>query len=454
FLSPPSHWLCGHKHEFQKDQELQQLLKWVEKFPCACPQWLWGSMAVYGIYYPNALPKLSDPKLHDGYRYLAPWIGYGLLLLNGQTWLQHRRMLTPAFHYDILKPYLGLMADSVRVMLDKWEKLITQDLYVELFEHVSLMTLDTIRKCAFSYQGSFQLDRNTSSYIQAVGNRNKLLFPRLRNAFYQSDFICRLTPDGRLTLHACQVAHQHTDQVIKLRKAGLQEEGELEKIRRKRHLDFLDTLLCAKMENRNSLSDQDLQAEVNFMFKGHETTASGISWILFALATHPKHQQKCREEIQSFLRDRAFITWDHLGHMPYTTVCVNEALRLYPPVPSVGRVLSKPIPLPGCLTCPTGIRVSLNFYALHHSLKVWWNPEVFDPPRFEKDQGEETSFVWLFLSPRNCIGKQFAMNKLKVAIALPLLHFELSLDPTRVPIPVPEIVLKSKNGIYVHLKKL
>lgn len=40
-----------------------------------------------------------------------------MLLLNGQTWFQHRRMLTPAFHYDILKPYVGLMADSVQVML-------------------------------------------------------------------------------------------------------------------------------------------------------------------------------------------------------------------------------------------------------------------------------------------------------------------------------------------------
>ena len=43
--------------------------------------------------------------------------GYGLLLLNGQSWLKHWRRLTPAFHYDILKPYMGLMADSVRVML-------------------------------------------------------------------------------------------------------------------------------------------------------------------------------------------------------------------------------------------------------------------------------------------------------------------------------------------------
>lgn len=40
-----------------------------------------------------------------------------MLLSDGQTWFQHRRMLTPAFHHDILKPYVRLMADSVQVML-------------------------------------------------------------------------------------------------------------------------------------------------------------------------------------------------------------------------------------------------------------------------------------------------------------------------------------------------
>ncbi|XP_015332514.1 cytochrome P450 4A22-like [Marmota marmota marmota] len=65
----------------------------------------------------KAILGRSDPKAQSIYRLVAPWIGYGLLLLNGETWFQHRRMLTPAFHYDILKPYVGITADSVRVML-------------------------------------------------------------------------------------------------------------------------------------------------------------------------------------------------------------------------------------------------------------------------------------------------------------------------------------------------
>ena len=68
--------------------------------------------------------------------------------------------------------------------------------------------------------------------------------------------------------------------------------------------------LPPQMENGSSLSDKDLRAEVDtFMFEGHDTTASGISWILYALASHPEHQQRCREEILSLLGDDTSITW-------------------------------------------------------------------------------------------------------------------------------------------------
>lgn len=129
-----------------------------------------------------------------------------------------------------------------------------------------------------------------------------------------------------------------TDAVIKERKANLQKEGELEKVRSRRHLDFLDILLFARvsvskrglslwaevhrkgrpytlalppqMQKGSSFSDEDLHAEVDtFMFKGHDTIASGISWILYTLASHPVHQQRCQEEIQSLLVDGASITW-------------------------------------------------------------------------------------------------------------------------------------------------
>lgn len=43
--------------------------------------------------------------------------GEGLLVTAGQKWFRHRRLLTPGFHYEILKPYVNVMADSAKAML-------------------------------------------------------------------------------------------------------------------------------------------------------------------------------------------------------------------------------------------------------------------------------------------------------------------------------------------------
>ncbi|XP_031517571.1 cytochrome P450 4A11-like [Papio anubis] len=53
FPCPPSHWLFGHKQEFQQDQELQRIRKWMEMFPSACPLWLWGGKVRVLLYDPD-----------------------------------------------------------------------------------------------------------------------------------------------------------------------------------------------------------------------------------------------------------------------------------------------------------------------------------------------------------------------------------------------------------------
>ncbi|KAM5247993.1 cytochrome P450 4A4-like isoform 4-T4 [Ctenodactylus gundi] len=376
-----------------------------------------------------------------------------LLLFKAAQLYLHRQWLLKAVQQFPHPPFHWLFGHKRE---DKWEKLISQDSPLEVFQHVSLMTLDSIMKCAFSYQGNIQLDRKSYSYVQAIGDLNRLVFTRVRNVLHQNNTIYRLSSNGRLSDQACQIAHKHTDQVIQQRKAQLKDEGELEKAKGKRRLDFLDILLFANMENGNSFSDKDLRAEVDtFMFEGHDTTASGISWILYALAAHPKHQQRCREEVQSLLGNGASITWDQLDQMPYTTMCIKEALRLYPPVPNVSRELTKPVTFPDGRSLPKGIVVSLSIYGLHHNPKVWPSPEVFDPSRFAPDSTRHShSFLPFSGGPRNCIGKQFAMNELKVAVALTLLRFELLPDPTRIPFPVSRLVLRSKNGIHLYLRKL
>ena len=78
-------------------------------------------------------------------------------------------------------------------------------------------------------------------------------------------------------------------------------------------------------EDGKSLSDEDVRAEVDtFRFEGHDTTASGISWIFYALATHPEHQQRCREEVKSILGNGTSVTWWEQLRMKKTLVFLQE----------------------------------------------------------------------------------------------------------------------------------
>ncbi|XP_074858331.1 cytochrome P450 4B1-like [Carettochelys insculpta] len=461
FPGPPVHWLFGNVHEFEgRGRDLDKAVEWSKKYPRAFPVWF-GRFVVFvslnDADYAKAICARRDPKDNIMYHYVLPWIGKGLLTLHGQKWVQHRKLLTPGFHYEVLKLYVSLINKSTQVMLDKWEKLVMEKKSVELFEHVSLMTLDSILKCAFSYESNCQTERK-NAYIKSVYEITFQLKYRIWYLPYQIDFIYFLSRDGRRFQKACDTVHLQTDTVIKERKKSLKDERELEKIQKKRHLDFLDILLCAKDENGAGLSDEDLRAEVDtFMFGGHDTTASGISWTLYCLAQHPEHQQKCREEIRELLGDQEAIQWDDLSKMPYTTMCIKESMRIFPPVPFVGRQLSKPITFHDGRYLPAGALVAINVYLIHRDPSLWNDPEVFDPMRFSPENSSKRhshAYMPFSAGPRNCIGQQFAMIEMKVAIALSLRRFEFSPDPAKTPKKVPQLILRSRNGIHVYLKKI
>ncbi|XP_022619945.1 cytochrome P450 4B1 [Seriola dumerili] len=460
FPGPPGHWLFGHVLQFKQDgKDFEKIVNWGQEYPYAFPLWFGPFVCFLNIHHPDYVKTIltsTEPKDDLAYRFIESWIGDGLLVSKGQKWFRHRRLLTPGFHYDVLKAYVKLMSDSAKTMLDKWESYATTNESFELFEHVSLMTLDSILKCAFSYSSNCQTESGTNTYIKAVYELSDLINLRFRTFPYHNDLIFYLSPHGFRYRKVCRVAHSHTEEVIRKRKEALKQEKELDNIPAKRNLDFLDILLFARDEKQQGLSDEDLRAEVDtFMFEGHDTTASGISFILYCLSCHPEHQKICRDEIIEALHGKDTMEWEDLNKIPYTTMCIKESLRLYPPVPGMSRKLTKPMTFFDGRTVPEGCHVGTTVFGIHRNAAVWENPDVFDPLRFLPENVSKRSphaFVPFSAGPRNCIGQNFAMNEMKVVIALTLKRYHLIEDPAWKPKIIPRLVLRSLNGIHIKIK--
>lgn len=460
FLGPRAHWLFGHVLEFKQDgTDLNKMVNWGKQYPYAFPLWFGPFVCFLNIHHPDYVKTIlgsTEPKDDLAYNFIESWIGEGLLVSKGQKWFRHRRLLTSGFHYDVLKPYVKLMSDSTKTMLDKWETRANTNESLELFEHVSLMTLDSILKCAFSHNSHCQTEGGTNAYIKAVYELSNLINLRFRIFPYHNNLIFYLSPHGYRYRKARRVAHSHTEKVIRQRKEELKEEKELGRIQAKRNLDFLDILLLARDEKQQGLSDEDIRAEVDtFMFEGHDTTASGISFIFYCLACHPAHQKICREEIMQVLDGRDTMEWEDLSKIPYTTMCIKESLRLYPPVPGMSRKITKPMTFFDGRTLPAGSHVGTSVFGIHRNSAVWENPDVFDPLRFQPEVAAKRSphaFVPFSAGPRNCIGQNFAMNEMKVATALTLKRYQLIEDPTLKPKIIPRLVLRSLNGIHIKIK--
>ncbi|XP_010608553.1 cytochrome P450 4B1 [Fukomys damarensis] len=458
FPGPPTHWLFGHADQIQQTGSLDKVVSWAHQFPYASPLWMGPFLGFLNIYEPDyakAVYSRGDPKAVDVYDFFLQWIGKGLLVLEGTKWFQHRKLLTPGFQMWVLEDKVGCPHCFLSLIQDKWENKAQENKSIDIFCDVGHMALDTLMKCTFG-KGESGLCYRDSSYYRAVSDLTLLMQQRIDSFQYHNDFIYWLTPHGRRFLRACQVAHDYTDHVIGKRKAALQDKKEQENIQNRRRLDFLDILLGARDDSGIKLSDEDLRAEVDtFMFEGHDTTTSGISWFLYCMASQPEHQQRCREEVREILGDQDSFQWDDLGKMTYLTMCIKESFRLYPPVPQVYRQLSKPVDFVDGRSLPAGSLVSLHIYALHRNSAVWPDPEVFDPLRFSPENASGRhpfAFMPFSAGPRNCIGQQFAMNEIKVVTALCLLRFEFSLDPSQLPIKMPQLVLRSKNGIHLYLK--
>ena len=473
-LSPPSHWLLGHLPLVCKMDEdllmrsLGEVNKPENKDVNVLKIWVGPVIPTVHVNHSKLVPLvLKEPRSEVVYNMLLPWIGEGLLVSKGKKWLRNRRLLTPAFHYGILKGYVPVYNDCLSVLLDKWSEAASKKEPVKLFESLCSMSLDIIMQCAFSFKGDCQISKEQHPYVLACRELVYQVSERIMNPLYAIGGIYWLTSHGRKTRHLCNLVHQHAEKIIAERRVALESvlkrkiltddvlQREVSKTRK--YLDFLDILLTAKDDEDKGMTDLEIRNEVDtFMFEGHDTTTSGMSWTLYCLAGHPEHQDKVREEVRSVLMGREWLEYDDLKDLKYTTWCIKEGMRLYPPVFYFFRKTTEDVKVDDYVI-PKGITVAVETILIHRNINIWERPNEYDPLRFQPANMEKHGpydYIPFSAGSRNCIGQNFAMNEMKLVIGTIVSRFSLRLDKTHKVEIVPRVVLRTKSDIIVLLDPL
>jgi len=389
------------------------------------------------------------------YQFLHPWMGLGLLTSYADKWRPRRKLLTPTFHYDILKDFVEIFNQQAKVMVGKSQSHVGQGSF-DIYSYVTLCALDIICESAMGKHVNAQ-QFSESDYVTAIYKLNQIIHERQKMPMFWPDAIFNLL--GRKKEHdwCLRVIHGFTNKVIEERYRALKngDGNRTPSGNGRKRLAFLDLLI--DMAERNQLTFVDICDEVNtFMFEGHDTTAAGMNWALHLLGCNPDIQAKVHQELDAvFGDDPRDVDFDDLKNLPYLECCLKEALRLFPSVPMFARSLQEDAFIGGH-QIPSGIQVIIYPYLVHRDPKHWPDPEVFNPDRFlpENSNGRHPyAYLPFSAGARNCIGQRFALMEEKTLIAWILRYYKIKSIHRRDQVrPKGELILRPSEGVHLELE--
>jgi cytochrome P450 len=373
-------------------------------------------------------------------RVLAPGLGRGLLTAEGDAWRLQRRTLAPLFNPRTVTGFAPAMIASAERIMRRWRRRSGQTIDVSL--EMTRVTLDVLERTIFT-QGLSRdpdaLGRAITRYFEAIGPVDPL------DLFGMPGWIPRV---GRIqAIPAVRFFEEVVGELIDNRRAALARGEDVPR-------DLLTLLLeAADPETGKGLSDLEVRANiVTFIGAGHETTANALSWTLYLLSQAPSVRERVEAEVDQVAGDGP-LDPEGVGRLVYTRAVIDEAIRLYPPVPFMSRAAIREDRI-GSLKIPARSVVAIVPWVLHRHRKLWEEPDAFDPDRFGPERrGAIDRFAYLpfGVGPRVCIGASFSLQEAVIVLAAIVRSARLDLPDGHEVVPLHRITLRPEGGLPMRL---
>ncbi|XP_076957708.1 cytochrome P450 CYP72A219-like [Bidens hawaiensis] len=380
---------------------------------------------------------------------LATMLAKGVVSVDGDEWVKHRKIINPAFHVEKLKLMLPAFHISCSEMISKWAGMTKgRSCEVDVYPHLQTMTSDVISRTAFG--SSYEEGRRIFELQQEQAN----LVIQASQSIYIPGF--RFLPTKR-NRRMKEIYREVKSSIKKIINKRLKESGEKE--------DLLGLLLYSndneiKQQGNNSFGlsiDEVIEECKLFYFAGQETTANLLTWTMVLLGQHTNWQDRARDEVLKVFGDRKPDA-DGLNHLKIINMILHEVLRLYPPGSLLGRMIYEEVKI-GNLTLPSGSMLMLHMMLLHYDADIWGDDvNEFNPERFAEGVSKatmgQTSYFPFGGGPRICVGQNFAMLEAKLALVMILRRFSFELSPSYSHAPHLIITLQPQFGAQLILSEL
>ncbi|XP_005112640.1 cytochrome P450 3A24 [Aplysia californica] len=388
-----------------------------------------------------------------------------------EHWKNIRTTISPTFNTVRLKRMYRHIESNTRQLLDHLKNKQERNEPVELKEVLSHFTMDVIASTGFGVQTNSLGDPN-NQFIK----ESERIMASIGRIFLISTFLDFLKPVltffgiASMPRVSLDFFSRFVDVAIQERK--LESSG----VGSRRH-DFLQLMMEAEEdkpgeENDNmteeearvlnthrkskpglSLGDMQGQAII-FTLAGYETVSSVLTFTLFLLTMNPECLQKAQAEVDEVL-GRKFPDYDDIQSLKYLDMCLNEAIRMFPPGFFLDRKCNADVEIQG-VRIPKGVTVLFPMGAIHRDPDLWPEPDKFVPERFtpeNKSKRHPYAHLPFGQGPRNCIGMRLALLETKVAVAAILQKFSLvRCEQSKYPVVLEQFRLAPKDGAWVKLE--
>ena len=364
----------------------------------------------------------------SGWEYfIGPFFRRGLMLLDFDEHLHHRRIMQTAFTRARMEGYLTAMQPHLAAGVEAWEP----GERFGWFPAIKRLLLENATEVFVGVDLGEREDRIFKAFLDTV---------QAGTAIVRRDL-----PGGRWH-------------------AGLKGRRELESFfgehlpakRASDDTDLFAALCQAETDDGDTFSDEDVVNHMIFLLMAaHDTSTITLTTMAYELARHPAWQERIRDEVRSL--DTEVLTYEDLDKLPSVDLVMKEALRLVAPVPTLARRTVTDTDLLGHhVPAGTMVAVAPWFNGLMH--EYWREPHVFDPERFSPERAEDKvhPYAWTPFGGgvHKCIGMYFASVQIKATLHQVLRRYawdvpsgyEMPLDTTALPIPA--------DGLPVRLRAI